>query len=90
VWGGWARVFLRSKPGRRSEGQWEGEAKGVYSGYCRERARARPSSRGRRLGLAGVDAGAPPPPPMSRADAGARNSEYITGRTASATSSERL
>lgn len=63
MWGGWARVFLRSKPGRRSEGQWEGEAKGVYSGYCRERARARPSSRGRRLGLAGVDAGAPPPPP---------------------------
>jgi hypothetical protein len=79
VWGGWARVFLRSKPGRRSEGQWEGEAKGVYSGYCRERARARPSSReaprcarGRRLGLAG------PSPPMSRADAGARSSEYIT------------
>jgi len=68
VWGGWARVFLRSKPGRREGGE------GCVFRYCRERARARPSSReaprcarGRRLGLAG------PSPPMSRADAGARS-----------------
>jgi hypothetical protein len=65
VWGGWARVFLRSKPGRRSEGQWEGEAKGVYSGYCRERARARPAAGGS-VSRGSPRAPRPPPPDVAR------------------------
>ena len=63
MWGGWAKVFLLSKPGRRGDGRGRRRA---CIPVIVVSVRARPSSRGRRLGLAGA------PPPRCRARTPAR------------------